>query len=748
MTILKKTTCIPIPTKLLEQYESRLKQSALDQFIKIYKNHPNSRFKFHTSTYMLWGYEIELMIVGEENKDYKLILGAPAVIEKYEKSLKSDKPLEYILHREYGQYMLEFMTKEPFSLTNKGGFNTENCQKITCGVLSKLDNLLKEIDAFSLIMTSFPLIGYDNNRFTFINMNNESIGHRMIKSKENVKSSVVDYKSGNMLENDDIIVKSKNFPFSAISSHPRFPYLTKATVNNRGGYMNSSVYIKNSVVEQQEVLKIDHMGQGFGNSCLQVTISINDVFEKTCALYDHLIPLAPLMLYLSRATAIMSGKEIVSCHRWEQISACVDDRQQNLLKACDKLCLLPKVCERKYNAHSDDKIIKHNGSKNIDKKNDKKDNNCNQKMPKKSRASSVDFYLNINDLLNDQEYNDTDAVINVDTYFYLLEYGIPKGVARIIANEFAYKPLLIYEDQINNIKYIKSQISETNVNINNIDVNYHRKTFTKNSKLLAQGIMSEIIKDEKEVEDFLSLQSICWRSLRLKIPIDGIWKVEFRTLETQFTAFENCSFATFLVIFSQTILNHDNIKYKQNADFDFKIPISLVDINFVLSNVECFDYDSDLRGGLELLDIINHKRINENGVFRKEGEEYYYKDYKIVDFPTRISYSPQKFFFKLNKCFYNKKKSIGFATLEDIFSNILVEMKQLAKTIGPKTLERIDFMSKKIKGEYKSNSQVIRRLFNDGLKTNNQNVIKANNYLIQKIKQIQINDDPLCKHLK
>ena len=73
---------------------------------------------------------------------------------------------------------------------------------------------------------------------------------------------------------------------------------------------------------------------------------------------------------------------------------------------------------------------------------------------------------------------------------------------------------------------------------------------------------------------FENLQSTNWNSMRFKPPPSQTsnigWRVEFRTMDIQFTDFEN----TCLIVFMGLLVNVIN-----HFDVDFIIPISLSDQN-------------------------------------------------------------------------------------------------------------------------------------------------------------------------
>lgn len=701
MGLLKKSECANITT--LKKYIKKIKQSALDQFISIYKKYPNSRWPCNKSN-LFWGYEVEFMMASEEYGDYKLVLGSEIILEKYQKEVEElekmgKEPKNYILMQEYGRYMLEITPSQPFAdnlnksdrLTEK--YDTENCHEITNDLFLEIDRILREINSFGLILTTYPILGYYENCLTFVNSKDNQIP-RMFREKSNQSflPTNEDYFSAGQLLQHDYIVDSKYFPFSAISQHKRFHGFSQSIIHNRGEKVHSKVLLKNPTKENDHIV-IDSMGQGMGSSCLHVTFSINEPLDKITEVYDQMIPLTPLMLYLSRATAIIQGREVLSCHRWEHLCSSVDDRNQSSVSIHDKLITSPKIFS------------------NLDYEKEGVPNSTEKILPKKPRCSSVDFYL------NNENLNDINAVINLDAYHYLLQNGIPKGISRMLANEFAYDPILLYVDNMNDLDQVEEKISNKNINFFDLKKNKTEKEINTYEE-----------RNLTNFDDFQNIHSSNWRSLRLKIPVDGIWKIEFRVMEIQLTPFENSCFSVFIIVFLKVIL-----KYKK----DWRIPMSLVDINFSLSNNETFDKEK----GIELEDILKNEALNFNNFFTKNENTFYYKKTEIKDFKTKYNHSNQKFFFK-----YQEK--LGFGTLEDIFQEIYPLMIEVSEEMGPKTREKIDFMYKKITGEYKSNSQIIRKIFNEGLSINENNIIKANNFLLKEIKNLQLKDEKNSSYLQ
>lgn len=86
----------------------------------------------------------------------------------------------------------------------------------------------------------------------------------------------------------------------------------------------------------------------------------------------------------------------------------------------------------------------------------------------------------------------------------------------------------------------------------------------------------ESVVDEDDVDEFENIQSTNWQSMRFKPPpirennnLIG-WRIEFRTIELQFTSFENSAFCAFVILMVKAI---------KHFDLNFLMPISKVDEN-------------------------------------------------------------------------------------------------------------------------------------------------------------------------
>ena len=103
--------------------------------------------------------------------------------------------------------------------------------------------------------------------------------------------------------------------------------------------------------------------------------------------------------------------------------------------------------------------------------------------------------------------------------------------------------------------------------------------FIRDPFIIYQEDMERV--DLEDTTHFEMLQSTNWQTLRFKPPVsakpqDPGWRVEFRSMEVQFTDFENAAFVIFIVLLTQTILYFD---------LNFYIPIPKIDENMEIANI-------------------------------------------------------------------------------------------------------------------------------------------------------------------
>lgn len=154
----------------------------------------------------------------------------------------------------------------------------------------------------------------------------------------------------------------------------------------------------------------------------------------------------------------------------------------------------------------------------------------------KSRYDSVSLYI-----LNDK-YNDVPVASEDQFKELLVESGVDHILASHVAHLFIRDPLVIFKEKLES-------------------------------------------EEEGSTDHFENIQSTNWQTLRFKPPppkSDIGWRVEFRSMEVQFSDFENAAFSVFIILLTRVIIG-----YRLN----FYMPISLVDSNMKRAQVR----DSVLR---------------------------------------------------------------------------------------------------------------------------------------------------------
>ncbi|KAF0992170.1 hypothetical protein HZS_7350, partial [Henneguya salminicola] len=150
------------------------------------------------------------------------------------------------------------------------------------------------------------------------------------------------------------------------------------------------------------------------------------------------------------------------------------------------------------------------------------------KTPKirKSRYDTIDMYLHP----KNSEYNDVDLNFSADHYNSLISAGVDDILAKHIAHLFCRDPISLFEEKLK-------------------------------------------IDDKTEIDHFENFQSTNWQSCRFKPPpLNSTigWRVEFRTLEVQFTCYENSLFVIFIILLSRAIIK---------SSLNFIVPISIMEHN-------------------------------------------------------------------------------------------------------------------------------------------------------------------------
>lgn len=174
------------------------------------------------------------------------------------------------------------------------------------------------------------------------------------------------------------------------------------------------------------------------------------------------------------------------------------------------------------------------------------------KIPK-SRYDSVSTYLSEDTRLR-PEYNDLDLIIDEDIKKHLMENGTARlmpsrenpglifwgaGMDERLSTHFSHlfirDPIVIFQETLDEAPEGKSDHFEVSVPLH--------------------GREGPEISDPAQ-----NLQSTNWQHMRFKPPPPGGkigWRVEFRSMEIQFTDFENAAFAIFTVLLTRVILSYN-----------------------------------------------------------------------------------------------------------------------------------------------------------------------------------------------
>lgn len=454
--------------------------------------HTWNRWKDRTGKGLLWGDEIEYMVVAcdDEAKTAMLSLRQTEILQKLQSATLDPKLEKYkpkdcatipTFHPEYGRYMLESTPGCPFSGTPKDLVSVESDMRFRRQIIR---SHLKPHE-LPITLTVWPRLGVTDSAFT-------DPPTYADKEKSSSRSQYV----GELLTNP----------------HARFPTLTANIRQRRGSLVDIRVPLfidrNTTLPEGQEAalsnghpgpakpedgtpyIHMDAMAFGMGNSCLQITFQAWNVDEAR-RVYDALVPIAPIMLALTANSPAFRGQLADVDARWNVIAASVDDRTEE---------------ERGLKPLQNDRFV----------------------IPK-SRYDSVSLYIS-NDPRNKPEYHDADAPIDQAVYDRLIESSVDDKLAAHLAHLFIRDPLV--------------QFSET------IDQD-----------------------DEASMDHFENIQSTNWQTIRFKPPPVNSpigWRVEFRSMEVQWTDFENAAFSIFIVLLTRAIISFD---------LNFYMPISKVDEN-------------------------------------------------------------------------------------------------------------------------------------------------------------------------
>lgn len=375
----------PLAWNDIKPYVEHVKKHGIIQFINNYK-----RLLQRPCDILKWGDEVEYMILKFDHKNRKVQLslrGEDICNKLQEKENNGGENLTSLWRQEYASYMVEGTPGVPYL----GYMAQFNVVEANMKMRRKEVQELLEPDEQIMSLTVFPRLGCFN--FTH-------------------PSQLIEGPNSNPVS------RSLFFPDAAISSHPRFPFLTRNIRERRGEKVAINIPIFKDTntpspfiesltdPEAQAAAKPDHiymdcMGFGMGNSCLQLTFQACNIDEAKL-LYDQLATICPIMMALSAAAPIYKGFLSDIDVRWQVIAGSVDDRTRE---------------ERGKDP---------------------------KKQIRKSRYDSIDSYLE----KSSETYNDIDLEINQSAKSMLLEAGVDDLLADHIAHLWIRDPLTLFSKKI------------------------------------------------------------------------------------------------------------------------------------------------------------------------------------------------------------------------------------------------------------------------------------------------------------
>jgi len=503
----------PLSSEETTKISGYIREHGVTQFLNTWR-----RVKDIVNDELKYGDEIEcgIYVVDENTKSVKLSVRSAELrkILEEKEQMMAHQTEGVTWHPEFGGWMIESTPRRPYSNY------ASDLLRVERNMILRRRRLLTVLEPNEIAptVTCFPLLGVGD----FIH---------------------------NAIPFDSPHSKSIYIPDYIINPHPRFAALTRNILNRRGKKVdiqvplfkdintpefksiennnsngNEKVIIDNNIeqsniennqhkIEENTNIHMDCMAFGMGMCCLQVTFQARDVDESRY-MYDQLAVLAPIMLAMTAATPIFKGRLSDVDARWDIIAQSVDDRtsaERGDLKI-DDLC----------NVAVDD--MAGAGIKRI----------------YKSRYDSVSTYIyhckgDPDCKRTFEVYNDIPCPIDENVKRRLRSEGIDENLAHHVAHLFTRDPLVVYK-----------------------------------------GVIE--LDDMTRTDHFENIQSTNWQTCRWKPPPPRThpddphigWRTEFRSMEVQFTDFENAAFTVFVVLVTRVLLAFDLALY---------IPLSKVDEN-------------------------------------------------------------------------------------------------------------------------------------------------------------------------
>lgn len=328
------------------------------------------------------------------------------------------------------------------------------------------------------------------------------------------------------------IARSEGIPDDVINPHPRFGALTANIRARRGANVDIRLplfrdaktpeFEDDAAALAPPTVHMDAMAYGMGCCCLQVTFQARDMAESRY-MYDQLAVMAPIMLALSAGAPFFKGRIVDTDVRWGVIAASCDDRR-------------PAERGEDADAAADEDMVGHGRRRVYKSRYDSISRYIYTCNPDGSKSCCPIVQGIVKGRPAVDKYHDIECAVDEETRERLVAAGVDEVLAAHIAHLFVRDPLVIF-----------------------------------------RGSIAEV-DDDASTEHFESIQSTNWQTVRWKPPPPAPaggessigWRVEFRSMEIQFTDFENAAFSVFIVLLTRAILAFDLALY---------MPLSMVDEN-------------------------------------------------------------------------------------------------------------------------------------------------------------------------
>ncbi|KAK4700310.1 glutamate--cysteine ligase catalytic subunit, partial [Phenoliferia sp. Uapishka_3] len=376
----------PLPWAEAKQHADYVREHGIEQFLKIWH-----RLKDRTGDVLLWGDEIEYMVISydDENKNARLSLRQTEILldlqedaSKRMQEMPGREACIPVFHPEYGRYMLESTPGMPYGATLEDLLSVEGNMSFR----RKLAKSRMKDNEVPVTLTSFPRLGAPGI-FTDPYYEPGGDAARSLFLPDEITNPHVRFPTltANIRRRRGSTV-AMNMPLFFDSKTPK-PFIDPNINFNRGKFPEDD-NVKNAALPDH--IYMDAMGFGMGCCCLQITF-------QACS------------LALTAAAPIFRGLLAdVDC-RWDVIAGSVDDRTPE---------------ERGLKPLEHDRF----------------------KIPK-SRYDSVDCYI-YDDDTNRPEYNDTDMPIDENIKQKMMDDGVDSRLASHFAHLFIRDPIVIFEETL------------------------------------------------------------------------------------------------------------------------------------------------------------------------------------------------------------------------------------------------------------------------------------------------------------